>query len=255
MKIHCFCFCSILFCLLLIPGRSFTQNEIKTDSLIRVIVEGNSLTSADDKGVELIKKANYWEANNYYSEQIKKDEGNKEAYFNRGVINWTLNNPANACRDWSAVLALGDTETFKLLDKNCHGSMVIEDDTIPASRYHVIFSNEKKDNKILSASSGAIKVADVMPEFIGGENALFLYLSKNTKSPDSAKKKGIRGTVFVNFIISKKGSVLFPYIQRGIGGGCDEEALRVIRNMPPWKPGKQNGKPVLVRYSLPVKFT
>ena len=83
---------------------------------------------------------------------------------------------------------------------------------------------------------------------------LMNFLKQNIKYPEEATKKNIRGTVVVNIIISTKGNVMFPYVKKGIGAGCDEEALRVIRLMPAWNAGKQNGKPVLVRYNIPVKF-
>lgn len=94
-----------------------------------------------------------------------------------------------------------------------------------------------------------------MPEFPGGEAGLIDYFNKNVHYPNSAKEKGIQGRVYINFIISKTGKVMYPYVVRGIGGDCDKEALRVIRQMPNWKPGKEQGKAVLVRYNLPVKFT
>lgn len=242
--------------LILLHGtKCSAQNAATSDSLIKTILNESNLTGVDDKGVTLIKSNKFWEANEYYSSEIKKDEGNKEAYFNRGVINWALNDTKNACRDWSSVLALGDTAAFKLLDKNCHGEMIIEDDTIPSMRYRKIFAAEKKDDKTLSANSKALTVVEEMPQFAGGDMALFKYLSENLKYPADAREKGLQGTVYVNFIISKKGNVLFPYVTRGIGSACDEEALRVIRKMPPWKSGKQNGKPVLVRHNLPVRFS
>jgi len=238
-------------CLLLIPFFSFCQHNEKTDSVIVSILGNVRLTDMNDQGINLIKSENYSEASLFYSEEIKKDEGNKEAYFNRGVVNWALNNPANACRDWSAVLALGDTETFKLLDKNCHGEMIIEDDTIPKKQYHRMFA---ADDITMSTKSSAVNVADEMPQFPGGDAALLKYFSDNIKYPVKAKQNKTQGIVYVNFIVSRKGKVLFPYAVRGLGYGCDEEAVRIIRNMPSWIPGKQKGKPVLVRYNLPVRF-
>ena len=70
-----------------------------------------------------------------------------------------------------------------------------------------------------------------------------------------ARESGIEGTVFVTFVIERDGSVTDVKILRGIGGGCDEEALRVVRNMPKCEPGKQRGKPVRVQFNMPIKFT
>ena len=80
------------------------------------------------------------------------------------------------------------------------------------------------------------------------------YLSSNIKYPEEAKEKGISGRVFIQFVIEKDGSVSNVKVMKGIGGGCDEEAVRVVKAMPKWKPGKQKGKPVRVNYILPVSF-
>lgn len=98
-------------------------------------------------------------------------------------------------------------------------------------------------------------IVEDMPEFPGGgEKALLQYLSNNIKYPAIARENGITGTVYVTFEIDQNGKVKDAKILRGIGGGCDEEALRVVMNMPAWKPGKQRGKPVRVQYNLPVRF-
>ena len=93
-----------------------------------------------------------------------------------------------------------------------------------------------------------------MPQFGSGERELLEYLAKNIKYPTIARENGIQGTVVIQFVVDKDGSVTEPTVVREVGGGCDEEALRVIKTMPKWIPGKQQGKPVKVRYTLPVKF-
>lgn len=80
------------------------------------------------------------------------------------------------------------------------------------------------------------------------------YLSKNIKYPQEAQKKGIEGRVFVRFVVNEDGSLSDFTVLRGIGGGCDEEAVRVLKSMPPWIPGKQNGKKIKVYYSQPITF-
>ena len=92
------------------------------------------------------------------------------------------------------------------------------------------------------------------PEFPNGEKALAQYLASNIKYPNIAKENGIEGNVIIRFVVSKDGSISNATLLRGIGGGCDEEALRVVKTMPAWKPGKHNGKAVNVTYTLPVKF-
>ncbi len=98
-------------------------------------------------------------------------------------------------------------------------------------------------------------VVEAMPEFPGGMAKLMGFLSKNIKYPPLAKESGIQGRVFINFVVEPNGSISKVQVLRGIGGGCDEEAIRVVNSMPKWKPGMQRGKPVRVSYNLPVKFT
>jgi protein TonB len=93
-----------------------------------------------------------------------------------------------------------------------------------------------------------------MPMFGSGEKELMEYLGKNIKYPTIARENGISGTVIVQFVVERDGSISSPEVARGIGGGCDEEALRVVRNMPKWKPGKQQGRAVKVKFTLPIKF-
>lgn len=93
-----------------------------------------------------------------------------------------------------------------------------------------------------------------MPEFVGGENTMYQYIASNIVYPYLARERNISGTVYVSFIIEKDGSISNVSILKGIGGGCDEEAIRVVKNMPKWIPGKEKRNPVRVRYNLPIKF-
>jgi protein TonB len=97
-------------------------------------------------------------------------------------------------------------------------------------------------------------VVEDMPQYPGGEAAMYKWLGKNIKYPQVAKENGIEGKVYVQFIIDEKGKVRDAKVVRGIGGGCDEEALRVVKEMPEWKPGKQRGKPVRVQFTIPIHF-
>ncbi len=92
-------------------------------------------------------------------------------------------------------------------------------------------------------------VVEQMPELIGGMAAL----QKNIRYPEMARKAGIEGRVIVQFIVNENGEVEDPRVIRGIGGGCDEEALRAVQTVK-FKPGRQRGQPVRVQYSLPVIF-
>ncbi len=93
------------------------------------------------------------------------------------------------------------------------------------------------------------------PSFPGGEAKMFEYLGKNLKYPPMAKDAGIQGIVYVTFVVIENGDITDVRVLRGIGGGCDEEAVKVVKNMPKWKPGKQRGKAVRVQFNLPIRFT
>ncbi len=98
-------------------------------------------------------------------------------------------------------------------------------------------------------------VVESMPEFPGGAEQMMIFIAKNIKYPPMARESGIQGRVFVNFVVEPNGSVSNVKVLRGIGGGCDEEAIRVVESMPKWTPGRQRGKAVRVSFNLPVRFT
>ncbi|QDH81055.1 TonB family protein [Echinicola soli] len=99
-----------------------------------------------------------------------------------------------------------------------------------------------------------IDFAEKMPAPPGGMEGWNNYLSKNLKYPRQAVQLGIEGTVFLAFVVNKDGSIQDVEILRGVGGGCSEEAIRVLENAPDWKPGLQGGRPVRVKMRLPIKF-
>ncbi len=90
-----------------------------------------------------------------------------------------------------------------------------------------------------------------MPQFDGD---LAAYLAGHIRYPELAKENNIEGRVVIKFVVNEDGSIAAANVERGIGGGCDEEALRVLNTMPHWKPGKQNGHPVKVYFTLPILF-
>ncbi len=97
-------------------------------------------------------------------------------------------------------------------------------------------------------------VVEQMPEFPGGTAKMMKYLSENIEYPQMAREVGVQGTVFVTFVVEPDGSITNVRVLRGIGSGCDEEAIRVVKTMPKWTPGKQRNKPVRVQFNLPVRF-
>lgn len=104
------------------------------------------------------------------------------------------------------------------------------------------------------AKEEVFQIVETMPEYPGGEKEMYKYIIKNLRYPEIARENNVQGKVYVSFIVSKDGSLREVKVLRGIGYGCDEEAMRVILRMPRWKPGTQRGKPVAVRYTLPFNF-
>ena len=112
--------------------------------------------------------------------------------------------------------------------------------------------NDKAGEEV--QGNNVYKVVEKMPEFPGGNLAMNKFLAENIKYPQAAKSKGVQGVVYVAFIIEKDGSVSNVSVLRGVGSGCNEEAMRVVSSMPKWKPGEDKGKPVRVEFNLPIKF-
>ena len=97
-------------------------------------------------------------------------------------------------------------------------------------------------------------VVEDQPEFPGGTAALLEYLRKNIKYPAICRENNIQGRVLVTFIVNKDGAIVEPEVVKSVNPSLDKEALRVISQMPNWKPGSQRGKPVRVKYTVPVNF-
>ncbi|CAL1520441.1 energy transducer TonB [Chitinophaga sp. MM2321] len=102
---------------------------------------------------------------------------------------------------------------------------------------------------------GPLTFVDIKPEFPGGQAALMKYLQKNMRYPSLAQSNEIQGTVYIQFVVNRDGSITDVKTRGAVkGGGLEEEAMRVVRNMPKWKPGKQSGQQVAVFFNLPVNF-
>jgi protein TonB len=121
-------------------------------------------------------------------------------------------------------------------------------------------TNEGKDiaevavKQAVEEEEKPLLVVEQNPEFSGGYEAMLKFLKDKMTYPALAQESGIQGTVFVQFVVSKTGKISLVKVLRGIGGGCDEEAVRVVKEMPNWIPGRQNGQAVPVMFQIPVKF-
>lgn len=169
------------------------------------------------------------------------------------------------------VLTNGSLERFKELHEKYKyirlDRMDITENDVPTVYMELCYSNDstcwlawiEKDNAKSAPvaeeqEEALLDPIEDEPQFPGGLDALMKYLSKNIRYPEQAKKDNIQGKVYVTFVVEKDGSINGAKILRGVGGGCDEEALRVVNAMPKWEPGKLQGKPVRVQYNLPIVF-
>lgn len=116
--------------------------------------------------------------------------------------------------------------------------------------------SDEDDPDVGSVDDGALAgvIAEDEPEFPGGVEAMYKFIQENIEYPQLALENNISGKVYVTFVVEEDGSITNPKVLRDIGGGCGQEALRVVKMMPKWKPGKQQGKVVRVQFNLPVKF-
>ncbi len=112
----------------------------------------------------------------------------------------------------------------------------------------VVVEEEEVDEDVI------FTVVEDQPSFPGGEEARRRYLEENLRYPTMAREAGIQGTVFLTFVVEPDGSITNVRVLRGIGGGCDEAAVRAVENMPRWEPGRQRGQPVRVQFNMPVRF-
>ncbi len=147
--------------------------------------------------------------------------------------------------------------TLNAIEKHGDTTMyTVEPFTLDADNFRLsIQTTEENPVRIVEKSNDTIyDIVDQMPQFPGGEKAMMEFIGKNVKYPQRAKDEGIQGRVFIQFVVEKDGSIGEVKLLRSIGGGCDEEGIRVVKSMPKWTPGQQAGKAVRVHYTLPIFF-
>ena len=111
------------------------------------------------------------------------------------------------------------------------------------------------DANLIEGESSLYYVVEEEPEFPGGLEALNTFLQNNIKYPVLARDSNIQGKVYLSFVVEKDGSISWIRVLRDIGGGCGQEAMRVLKLMPRWKPAKNQGQPVQVQYNIPITFS
>lgn len=158
---------------------------------------------------------------------------------------------------------LYDTSSFAIVDKAAEKHKeykyvrvtrlkdMAEPPDVVTDYYELCYSNDSTCQVAREINGESIST---LPTYMGGEEAMYKYISENLHYPEQAKADGIAGRVHVSFVIEKDGSVTDVEVKRGIGHGCDEEAVRVVKSMPRWTPGTLFGKPVRVQYTIPFVF-
>lgn len=146
------------------------------------------------------------------------------------------------------------TTLLNIVDNNIKVENDLEvdagDDNKKNEEYQEVAQEVTKDVE----EAEVFSVVEDAPMYPGGDEARMKFLRDNLKYPQLARESGIDGTVYIEFIIEVNGSISKPVIKRDIGGGCGDEALRVVKAMPKWAPGKQRGKAVRTQFVLPIKF-
>lgn len=112
----------------------------------------------------------------------------------------------------------------------------------------------KENAKIVEDDDKPFMIAEKMPQFPGGDVEMMKFIRDNLKYPPKAQEAGVMGKVVVNFVVGRDGKITQIKVVRGIGSGCDEEAIRVLQKMPPWTPGEMGGKAVPVYFTFPITF-
>jgi len=148
-----------------------------------------------------------------------------------------------------------EQQTTPIMDELLNSTVAIGSHTVNGvDDPDAVFENELAGKKITEEVEVAIFV-EQMPVFPGGDQARIKFLKDHINYPSVAAEMGITGRVILQFVVDAKGKIDKIKVLRGIGGGCDEEAVRVAKLMPPWTPGRQNGKAVPVYFTFPIVFT
>lgn len=176
--------------------------------------------------------ANYWTREKYYRPSMKQQQSADVKY--EVIID-----------ENGKIYSLRETETknfqaFAVVDTAVYTPQVTVDNNSPAA---------VKDTRTYDVS-----LVDVIPQFPGGPGQMARFLQNNLKYPPAAREKKIQGNVYVSFFVEQDGSLRNIQVRQGLGSGCDEEAVRVVRSFPAWSPGMLNGNPVTTFYILPVPF-
>lgn len=149
------------------------------------------------------------------------------------------------------------TEVLNVVDDDVEleqQDIISSEDDASAAQTETFVAPVVEEEEEEESAQQIFTVVEKQPEFPGGTTELFKYLSKAIKYPVIAQENGIQGRVVCSFVVNRDGSIVDIQVMRGVDPSLDKEAVRVISEMPKWKPGEQRGKPVRVRFILPVQF-
>jgi protein TonB len=133
---------------------------------------------------------------------------------------------------------------------------IVEDDVVIEEEIEIQDTESDEDLEIVEEDDDEVfMVVENMPVFPGGDLGLMKYIQKNVKYPPIAKEYNITGKVYISFVVDKSGAVTNVKVVRGVDKNLDAEAVRVIKSLPKYKPGKQRGKAVRVMFTVPINFT
>ena len=142
---------------------------------------------------------------------------------------------------FKVLLPIAVTACLAVTFANCNNSMLLSND-------------DKVNEKSFTNQDEPYVIVEEMPEFPGGDKALLMYIAENVKYPEEAKNKDIEGTVYLRFVVNAEGKVQDVNILRSVDPILDQEAVKVVENLPEWTPGHQGGKPVNVSMQIPIMF-
>ncbi|KAF5034860.1 hypothetical protein DSECCO2_591660 [anaerobic digester metagenome] len=240
-----------------------------------------------DKGVAAYKEKDYKAADSLFTLAVAIRPG-YDVYYNLGLTKWQLGDTCLACSAWDKSRNKGYKEAYDLFKNHCikTDSVVYkggvyyskvsvgkcagdlkytfykydkrgEKDTIVILRDDALLTERDVRNTSLPVETyigGLAIIPEIAPEFPGGEEALMTFLRDNIRYPQIAREHNVQGTVYVSFVVRPDGKVTQVQVERGIGGGCDEESVRVVSLMPNWKPGMDKGKPVYSLFNIPIRY-
>jgi len=145
------------------------------------------------------------------------------------------------------------TTVLNIVDNNVEVTNNVEIDA-DENTQNVEYQKVEEEEVVDKQETEIFQIVEDQPDFPGGDESRMKFLQENIKYPQIANESGIEGRVILTFVVEKNGNITDIKVLKDIGGGCGEEAIRVAKIMPKWKPGKQRGKAVRVQFNMPIMF-